>query len=124
MDRLAVALAEKNEQDTLKLAPVEQKVNSDSHFDETITNPPKLEEVFPLSRFGNLEDILTLAGVENADLRQDYITKLVESGFENTLLLMEIAGQSDLLINLGLKMGHALRLARMLTKIVDDTGFF
>ena len=124
MDRLAVALAEKIEQDTLKHAPVEQKVNSDSHFDETITNPPKLEEVFPLSRFGNLEDILTLAGVENADLRQDYITKLVESGFENTLLLMEIVGQADLLIKFELKMGHTLRLARMLTKFVNDTGFF
>ena len=58
----------------------------------------------------------------NPEVRQAYAQLLADNDFDTTQLLLGVSGNSKLLQDIGLKMGHSLRLAQMLLTFVDDTA--
>ena len=64
-----------------------------------------------------------LCGIEDPAIREEYAKKLVQPGFETPLLLLGEAGDVQLLREMGIKLGHAIRLAQLLLKFVNDVSF-
>ena len=97
MDRLCNALADKLEKEntvqTVTMEPTQQ-VKGNHHF---------------VSQYPTLEHVLMLSGIPNPEVRQAYAQLLADNGFETTQLLLGVSGNSKLLQDIGLKMGHSLR---------------
>ena len=107
VDRLCIALAEKLEG--------EKKQATDT--DPTLQQKPTQ---YNLSAFGTLDDVLILAGIPSAEVRQTYAELLSENGLETPKLLTAVSGDSTVLQQMGMKFGHAVALAKLLMKFVED----
>ena len=120
MDKLCLVLADHLQQNLKTPEPKSQE----------LPNPPCIqqreepaEQHYSLSQLPTLEDVLLVCGITSIELRQQYAQILVNEGFETPFLMLGLAGNTQMLIDIGFKKGHAIRLANLLLKVVNDTGF-
>ena len=82
-----------------------------------------METVYLLSKFPTVEEVLKLCGIEDPAVREQYAKNLVQHGFETPLLLLGATGDVQLLREMGIKLGHAICLAQLLLKFVNNVSF-
>ena len=122
MDRLCMALAYKLERDNsnpVETEPTPQSIQepTQERFDGASQQPvPPMETVYLLSNFPTVEEVLKLCGIEDPAVREQYVKNLVQHGFETPIGIVGAAGDVQLLREMGIKLGHAIRLAQLLLK--------
>ena len=101
MDKLAMALTKKLEQDT---RPQQSLPN---------TQPTFMHNV---SAFGDsIGNILALVGLKDLQLLQQYKNLLVQNGFESPDLMLPL--NAAMLVDMGFRLGHALKLQQVLSTV-------
>ena len=126
MDRLCLALASRLEKENTSQA-TNNIPDKQEHPPLPIAPSPQGVVMDPvtyyISRFQTVEDVLLLSGIPDGPILQGYMANLTENGFDSPPMLLGIAGKPDTLLNrLGFRLGHAIRLANLLTQFIDDTG--
>ena len=114
-DRLATALALKLESDLKK--------EKETSIQSAPVPPPHAQSnqaQYYVSSFQTIQEMLQLVGTTDHTVLETYASKLIEFGFDTPQLMLGINGEYDLLIRMGFKVGHALRLLKVIAQFVDD----
>ena len=114
-DRLATALALKLESDLEK-----EKQTSVQSAPILPPHAQSNQAQYYVSSFQTIQEMLQLVGTTDHTVLETYASKLIEFGFDTPQLMLGINGEYGLLIRMGFKVGHALRLLKVIAQFVDD----
>ena len=114
-DRLATALALKLESDLKK--------EKETSIQSAPVPPPHAQSnqaQYCVPSFQTIQEMLQLLGTTDQSVLATYASKFIEFGFDTSQLMLGINGEYDLLIQMEFKVGHSLRLLKVIPQFVDD----
>ena len=73
-----------------------------------------------VSSFPTIQDVLQLIGTPDEQLLDKYAAKLIDYGFDTPELLLGVKKEYNLLMEMGFRVGHAVKFLKVIDRFVND----